>query len=152
MYIEVIMLKRVLIFSLILLISYLSWFYLIPFISMLLGRLIVKLKLKKYKPLKKTFGFDYLVKKDKLYLIKIYPERGLIINKDNKWLSLNKNKKKEIVNPKIILKNNFSSISKYYGVKKSDIKLIACFISSASIHIKDKDVLVCHEENITAQF
>lgn len=152
MYIEVIMLKRILIFTLILLISYLSWFYLIPFISMLLGRLIVKIKLKKYKPDKKKFGFDYLIKTDKLYLIKIYPNRGLIIDEKGKWISLNKNKKKEIVSPKAILKDNLDSISQYYKVKKEDIKLVACFISGASLHIKSKDVLICHEENITALF
>lgn len=146
------MLKRILIFTLILLISYLSWFYLLPFISMLLGRLIVKIKLKKYKPDKKKFGFDYLIKTDKLYLIKIYLDRGLIIEEKGKWISLNKNKKKEIVSPAAILKDNVDSISQYYKVKKEDIKLVACFISGASLHIKNKDVLICHEENITALF
>lgn len=152
MYIEVIMFIKILIFCLIILISYLLWFYIIPFISMLIGRVIVRVKLKKYQPDKKKFGFDYLIQKDKLYLIKIYPDRGLIIDDKHKWISLNKNKKKEIVSPEAILKDNVDSISKYYKVKKSDIKLVACFISGASLHIKNKNVLICHEENITALF
>lgn len=146
------MLKKVLIFIFIILISYISWVIIIPFFSTLLGRLIVKLKLNKYKPHKKKFCFDYIIRKDKLYLIKIYTDRGLIIDKNNKWISLNNNKKKEIVKPDVFLKSNIESISKYYNVKKSDIRLVACFISGPSLHIKDKKILICHEENITALF